>query len=166
MNSKIFADKTLVFLKKYKNYEEKEEKILHYGLETIYIFITKTIFITILSLFLGITKEMFIFFLFYGILRLFADGMHLSKSLHCTIFSSIVLLGLPYISKYLIIPLNYRIIIIGIVTCLFVLYSPADTIKKPIIDPNRRFNKMIKSVITCIIYLILTIFITNNLIIN
>ena len=57
MKAKQFADKMMLFFKKYKKYSHKEEVTVHYGLQTIYILITKTIFVTILSLFLGITKE-------------------------------------------------------------------------------------------------------------
>lgn len=166
MNSKIFADKGIIFLKKYNNYSEKEELLAHYGLETIYILITKTIFVTIVSLLLGITKEMFIFIFFYGNLRLFASGMHMKKGYHCTIISTIMLTSFPLLAMYTTIEFEIKLIILGISMICFGLYSPADTHKKPLINKQRRYELKIKSYIVLIIYSILILFIKNNFLVN
>ncbi|HPF82596.1 MAG TPA: accessory gene regulator B family protein [Bacilli bacterium] len=166
MSSKIFADKMMIFLKKYKNYSHRDELLAHYGLETIYIFITKMFIITIISLIFNITKEMYIFIFFYGLLRLYASGMHLSSSLGCTCFSSIVLIGLPLITKFTSIPFNYRILLAGICLCIFALYSPADTIRKPLIHEEKRIKNKIKSSFICYIYIILLFIIKDTFILN
>lgn len=166
MNSKVFADKSMIFLKKYKVYNHREELLVHYGLETIYIFITKMFIITLISLLFNITKEMYIFIFFYGLLRLYASGMHLSTSLGCTIFSIVMLIGLPLIAKYTDILFEYRVLIIGICLCLFALYSPSDTVKKPLIHEDVRIQKKIKSTIFCYIYLILLFVIKDCFILN
>ena len=75
-----FADAVMPFLEKYNNYTEKDKIIAHYGLETIYMLVTKLIIITIISLILGITREFYILLFFYGLLRLYAGGLHLSRN--------------------------------------------------------------------------------------
>lgn len=166
VSSKIFANKTLIFLKKYKDYTDREERIVHYGLETIYIFITKMIFITILSLFFKITKEMYTFIFFYLFLRLYSSGMHLSTGHGCTIFSSILFIGIPFICKYVELDLGIRIIISGITFCIFAWYSPADTHRKPIIQEEKRKKLKLKTAIVCAIYLTLILLIKNEYVLN
>lgn len=166
MNSRIFADKGIIFLKKYNTYTEKEELLAHYGLETIYILITKTIFVTIISLLIGITKEMYIFILFYGLLRLFASGIHMKKSIYCTIFSTIILIGFPLLSIYTTINYGIKIIVLGIGIICFGLYSPADTHRKPLINSKKRYQLKIKSSIVLFIYSILLTIIKDNFLSN
>lgn len=166
MNSRKFADKMMPFLEKYNTYTDRNKILAHYGLETLYILISKMIIITIISLILGITKELYIFLLFYGLLRFYASGVHLSSSLDCTITSSIIFIGITYLCIYTNMRLDYRIIVTGISICLFALYSPADTKKKPLIRENDRSKKKIISTILCYIYLILICSIKNIYILN
>lgn len=167
MNSKVFADKSLIFLKKHITYEtERDEHLVHYGLQALYIMTTKMILITILAIILGIAKEMYIFTFFYAILRLYASGMHLSTSMGCNIFSSITLLGFTMLSIHTNLFIEYRIIIAGLSVIIFSLYSPADTRNKPIINSERRLKHKIISILLCLAYLLLILIIKSNLILN
>lgn len=166
MNSKKFADSVMPFLEKYNSYTDKDKIIAHYGLETLYILTTKMIIITLISVLFGITKEMFIFLLFYSVLRSYAGGLHLSSSIECTILSSIILIGLPIVCKNIIIIESLRIIIIGFSICLFALYSPADTYKKPLIKEEKRVKLRLLSFIMCILYFISSLIIEDDYILN
>ena len=166
MNSKIFADKCLIFLEKYKTYDKKEKMLVHYGLETIYILITKTLFITILSLLLGIVKEVYLFILFYGTLRLYSSGLHMRKGYYCTIISTIFLLGFPYLALNTSYNIGIKLIILGISIICFGLYSPADTYKKPLINEKNRYNLKFKSIIVLFIYIIIIIVSKNEFLNN
>lgn len=166
MSSRKFADKVMPFLEKNITYSDKDKMVVRYGLEGLYILITKTIFITLISIILGIVIEMYIFLLAYGLLRLYASGVHSSTSLKCTIASSIIFIGSTYICKYTNIDIPYRIIIIGIASCLFAVYSPADTIKRPLIKEKDRTRRKIYSIVLCYIYFIITINIKNVYILN
>lgn len=166
MNSKMFADKMMPFLQKYIDYCDRDKLIVHYGLEVIYILITKMILITIFSLLLGITKEMYIFLLFYALLRMYSLGIHLSSSLGCTIFSSAMLLGFTELAVNTHMIMEQRIIIGGLVMCLFALYSPADTIKKPLIHKEKRIKNKIISSFICYIYFVLIFLIKDSFILN
>ncbi len=166
MCSKNFADKIISFLEKYNVYTDKDKAKIIYGLQGIYMLITKVIFLTIISLILGITKELYIFLAFYGIIRLYASGVHLSSSLGCTIASTLIFFGATYLCIYTYIDIPYRVILAGISICIFALYSPADTIKKPIIRQTDRNKKKIISSVLCYIYLIFLLNIKGSYILN
>lgn len=166
MCSKNFADKIISFLEKYNVYTDRDKVMLIYGLQGMYMLITKVIFLTIISVILGITKELYIFLLIYGILRLYASGVHLSSSLGCTIASTLIFISITYLCMYTYIDISYRVVIAGISLCLFALYSPADTVKKPIIKQTDRNTKKIISSIFCYIYLIVLFNIKNLYISN
>lgn len=104
-----------------------EEKMLEirYGLEGIYLTITKTIFIFLISYLLNIFKEMLLMLLFFNIMRTTAFGLHAKKSWMCWVSSTILFLILPYISNYIVIPFNLKIIL-GIVSIILIfLFSPS-----------------------------------------
>lgn len=166
MSSRKFADKMMPFLEKHNKYTEKDKIIAHYGLETLYIFFEKLIIITVISMMIGITKELYLLFLLFWMLRLYAGGMHLSSSLGCTILSTILFIGGTYLCMHMHLELSYRIIIAGVSICIFTLYSPADTYKKPLIRENIRLKRKIKSIIVVLIYFISLIIIKNNFILN
>lgn len=166
MSSKKFADKMIIFLTKYKNYSETDKKIVHYGLETIYIFITKLLFITIISLFFGITKEMYIYMVLYFFLRHYSSGLHLATSHGCTIFSSLLFISLPIICKSVNLNIFTRFVLGIASTIVFALFSPADTHKKPILNKEKRKKLKLKSLTICIIYLTLLLFLKNEFILN
>ena len=66
----LFLNSSINYIKKYNDYSDTKIKQLKYGLEAIYLTVTKFIFILILSLILGITKEMLIYSLIYNIIRI------------------------------------------------------------------------------------------------
>ena len=150
-------------LNKY-NKEQKEE--IKYGLEAIYLLITKFIVIFIISIILNLWKETILFILFFNILRATAFGIHASKSIYCWISSIISFLFIPYLSKIIIIP-NIIFIITGLICILFfIFYAPADTIKRPLINAKKRKIFKILSIISSCIYLIIILLIDNNIIKN
>lgn len=57
------------------NYSEEKLEEIEYGLEGIYILITKLIIIFTLAYFLGVFKELFIFLLIYNFIRMPSFGL-------------------------------------------------------------------------------------------
>lgn len=148
---------------KYTN--EKLDEIM-YGVEGIYLTVTKTIIIFTLAFLLGIFKELFFLLLTFNIIRLFAFGMHASKSWICLIFSSAIFIGGAFLCKYIIIPENILYILYLMVFIVILLFSPADTVKRPLLKRKKRIKFKILSLITVITYFIISLLINNNLIIN
>ena len=80
--------------------DEKLEEI-EYGLETIYLTVTKLIIIFGVAFILGIVKETIVLLICYNLIRSSAYGLHASKSIYCLISSLLLFIGGVYVSIYL-----------------------------------------------------------------
>lgn len=159
-------DKSIYIINRKYNYDEIKLEEIRYGLEGIYLTITKAIIIFSIALILGILKELLIFLLFFNIIRFTAFGIHAKNSIICLIYSSIIFLTLPIISKYLFINKVIKIVLFITITILIGLYAPSDTEKRPIISSKRRKVYKISSIIISITYLIISLTTKNNFISN
>ena len=153
-------------IKKYYNYSDTKLLEIRYGLESIYLSIIKFIVIFIISFFITTTKELCLFFLTYGLLRLFAFGIHAKKSIHCWIISILTFGIIPFLIKNYNINFNINITISIICLLLIIIYAPADTEKRPLINKKKRIIFKILSIVTTIVYIFLIIFTKNNYIKN
>lgn len=153
-------------IKQYPKYSKDKVDEIMYGVEGIYLTITKTIIISLIALILGVFKELIFLLISFNFIRLFAFGMHANKSWICLLFSSTLFLGGAYLCKILIIPKNILITLFLIVLLIISIYAPSDTVKRPLIKKKRRIIFKILSIIVVIIYFILTLIIKNNLFIN
>ena len=152
---KVFLEKSLNLIKNYYSYDDIKLQEIKYGLETLYITITKTVVIFALALLLNIFKELMIMMVFYGFLRLFAHGLHAKKSWQCWVTSVPLFLILPYLSTILFIPKEIYLILGTFITIMIYFYAPADTEKKPIVNKKRRMFFKITSTVISIMYLVL-----------
>ncbi|MEE0700302.1 MAG: accessory gene regulator AgrB [Bacilli bacterium] len=152
--------------KQYPNYNNDKLDEIMYGVEGIYLTITKCIVIFTIALILGIFKELLLLLLAFNFIRLFAFGMHASKSSICLIFSSALFIGGAYLCKTIVLPTTLIYILYLVVLIIMILYSPSDTVKRPLIRKNRRLKFKILSVMVTTTYFITTLLINNNLYIN
>ena len=67
---------------KYYNYDDTKLDEIKYGIESLYLTISKTIIILIGCIILKIVKPLLLLFIFYGIIRLTGFGVHAKKSWH------------------------------------------------------------------------------------
>lgn len=150
----------------YPDYDEDKLDEIRYGLEATYLSLTKTFVILIVCVILGIIKEALLLLLLFNLLRLTGFGLHATKSWMCWISSSITFIGVPFLCRSLVIP-TY-ILGIGCLFCLicFFLYAPADTKKRPLIYPKRRFIYKVITLLIGLIYTITVLLINNSLIQN
>lgn len=148
-------------VKSLNRYDEVRLAEIKYGLEAFYLTLTKTIIIGFIAIILGIWKEVLALVLCFIPIRTFAAGFHTNTSLQCLILSSFIFLGIPIISKNIVINLNYLRIIYPILLIGYAIFSPKDTHKKPINNNKKRFFLKITSLIIVIIYFILCITINN-----
>ena len=149
--------------KNYPDYSTEKLEEIEYGIEALYITFTKTIVIFLISLILGVIKEVFLILVFYNVLRTTAFGMHAKTSLQCYIISTILFVGLGLVSKY--IDINFYVKIIISIVCLIniVIFAPADTYKRPLINKKKRRIYKIFSVVIALIYVTLIILFYNNI---
>ena len=114
----------------------------------------------------GVFKEYILVLVLFNIIRFTAFGIHATKSIYCWISSTITFIGMPLLCKYLIIPLNIRLIISFICILIFLIHAPSDTPKRPIIKKKNRIIYKISTVSISIIYTICISVIKINLIHN
>ena len=160
MRKKV-VNKIVKYIKSKKKLSKNEEDIIIYGLESLYILITKLFIISLVAYLLGIFIEYLIFLLLFNIIRIFAYGIHATKSYICLIISLVTFILLPYICTKMVIPFVYKLII-GIPLILLIYKnSPADKYKRPIINKKRRYRLKITSTIISIIYIIVSLYVPS-----
>jgi len=159
-------NKCMNYIKINTNYDEIKQKEIKYGLEAIYLTITKSIIIFSIAIVLGIFKEMIIFIFTYNLLRSTSFGLHATKSWICLISSSILFIGIPYLCILSSIPIYIKVIVGILGICFMFKNSPADTKKKPIINKKKRIVYKVLSTILAIIFSIIAITINNQFISN
>ena len=152
--------------RKYPDYDQDKIEIISYGLESLYITITKTIVIFGIALLLGIIKETLLIILFYNVIRTTAFGMHAQKSWHCYIISGFLFIGMAILAKYVDINFYIKLIIYTFCAITVFIYAPADTYKRPLLNAKKRKNYKIITMFSCLVYLILLIIFKNNTISN
>ena len=151
---------------KYPDYSEEKLEEIAYGIEAIYITFTKTIYIVLLSLILGIFKEVFFILIFYNVIRIVAFGMHAKTSLQCYIMSTFIFIGAGILCKY--VDINYYVKIAIVIVCFIniFIFAPADTYKRPLINKKRRKINKLLSIIISLIYVAIVIVFHNNVLSN
>lgn len=128
---------------------------LRYGLVGLYTLITKTTVIILLAIIFGFFNDFIIFLIFYIILRGVGYGTHAKSNIMCWIFSTVLLLGIPYVFTLLKLSTIVKSIIWSICFLNFVIFCPADTDKRPMINKVRKLKFKLAILIISIIYLIL-----------
>lgn len=139
---------------------------IRYGLEAIYITITKTVVIFSLALIFNIFREMLLLLIFFNILRTTGFGLHASKGWICLLSSSLIFIFLPFFSKLITIPIYIKSLLLIIAVVLIYFYTPADTVKRPIINKKRRQIYNFITTISCIVLSFIAIIIKDNTISN
>ncbi len=155
------------FIKKYNpDKSENDLEIIQYGLEGLYLTISKLVIILLLSIILGIFKEVIIFLLIYNIIRTPSFGLHATKSWICLLSSTCIFIGVPFLCNQFILPIYIKIIIGLISIVLIFKNAPADTYKRPIISKKRRQMYKLISTIVAITMVVLAIVAKNQFISN
>lgn len=164
---KLIINKCMELVTTYnKDLSQRDIDKIKYGLEGLYLTITKLIFIIIVSIILGIWKETLLLILIFNGIRLTAFGVHAKRSIDCLISSTLFFILFPIICIKLTIPLIVKIILFIPLTVLIGIFAPADTEKRPIINKKKRKIYKILSIIISIIYMTIAIVIKDNTLSN
>lgn len=153
-------------LKSNENISDIKLEEIMYGIEGIYLTLIKVIIILAISLLLHIFKETIFLLILFNIIRFVSFGAHTKDSTSCLILSLASFIGLAILSKYIYLNFYIKILIEIILIIIISLFSPADTIKRPIISKKRRIIYKISSIIITITYFILSFVIKDNTINN
>lgn len=161
----VFLERSLQLLNKEYNYQGDDLDRVKYGLEVIYISITKMFVILLVSIIFKAFKETLLMIIFVNGLRTFAYGIHAKKSWHCYISSIICFVLSPMLFKFIEISIIQKILLSIICFISYVVFAPADTHKRPLINKEHRKKLKINALIVCSIYIAI-IFISKNTLIN
>lgn len=148
------------------SYTETKLSEIRYGLEGMYLSVTKLFVIFLLAMLLNILNEMIFMLVIFNILRSTGFGLHATKSSICLLSSSLIFLGGPLVAKIIIINNLLKMILSITSVILIYKYAPADTKKRPLIKEKKRNIYKFITTVNCIILNILIIFIKNNIIVN
>lgn len=154
----VFLNHTMNFIasnQKDLNQEDKEK--LAYGLEGLYMSITKLVIIFLIAFLLGFIKEFIITLIFFNIIRFPGFGFHASKSVVCLIASTLLILGLPYLFTNIEVSLTIKIILCIVSVITFIICAPADTWKRPLTNKRKRIIRKVVASSLAVIYSILII---------
>lgn len=146
------------------NEEEKEK--LQYGLEGLYMNITKLAIIFLLAFLMGFIKEFIIALILFNIIRFPGFGFHASKSMVCLITSIMLILGLPYLFTVFEVSLNVKILLCVISVIVFIICAPADTWKRPLTNKKKRMLRKGSACFLAIVYSVLVVIFNGNEISN
>lgn len=161
-----FLNYAMNSIKRNNDFNETKLAELKYGLEAFYMLTSKMLVLFGIALILKLQKELILFILLYSPLRGFGFGFHANSSLECWLISIPIFTIIPFLAHSFIIPTIIVQIIILLSTISFLFFAPADTKYKPLINTKKRLINKSLLVIVSIIYLFLTLFIKNSLIIN
>lgn len=154
MKEKI-VNSLMIKIRAGNNYDDVKLEEIRYGLLGMYSLITKTSTIILLSFILGFIKEFMIFLIFYSILRSVSFGCHAKSNVQCWIFSTILLLGIPYLFSILSFTNLVKNIIWLVCFINFLIFSPADTDKRPMINKMRKLKFKFITLLICCVYILL-----------
>lgn len=144
------------------NLSEFDKEKINYGLEGLYITVTKLSAIFLIALALNMIKELIVVLLFFNILRFPAFGFHASKSITCFILSTSIILGIPFLLLQFSIPIIIKGGLAGICVISFWLYAPADTKKRPLTNKRKRRIRKISAISLAILYMVILLLIPNE----
>lgn len=148
------------------NLSRKDIDKMKYGLEGLYLTITKIIFILLISIILGIVKETILLLLIFNGIRFTSFGVHAKRSIDCLISSTLFFIIFPLLCVHLTIPIIIKYILFIPILILIGIYAPSDTVKRPLKNKKKRIIYKISSIIITIIYMILIIIIQDNTLSN
>lgn len=166
MKNAIINSSMKILENNFPDYDETKLAELRYGLEGFYMLITKLVVIFGAAFVLGIFKEAIILLLLFNVLRLTGFGLHASKSWMCWISSSLVFLVCPYLCIHLSIPLYILVTIASICWIIFLLYAPADTKNRPLVNEKKRKRYKYITLVSGAIYIALLFLIKNTFLQN
>lgn len=157
-----FLKRSVLYINKYYNYTGKDLEKLKYGLEGLYLTLSKTIIIFLCALILGIVKEVLLVLILFNIIRYTGFGFHAEKSYQCLICSLINFVLLPIYFLNIHISQEIALIISFICIIHYLLFAPADTVKRPLLNKKKRLIRRILTVMIGIIYTAIILILKND----
>lgn len=158
----LVLDYGINFICKYQAFSENDIKKLRYGLEGIYLTVTKLVVLLLLAIILDIVKEFVLVILLFNVIRYTGFGFHAGKSYQCLLFSTFSFIVIPYFLLNINISISVIYIICSICVIHYLLFAPADTKKRPLPNKRKRIIRKIVTVLIGCIYTLAIILLNSN----
>ena len=136
----------------FPEYSEEQLLEIRYGIESIYLSISKVVVILFITWIFGFFQEAVILLFLFNLLRIPGFGLHASKSWMCWISSSITFIGVPLLCQWIEIPRSLMIPLSLFCILNFWFFAPADTKKRPLVNRKKRMMYKLITVTVSIIY--------------
>ena len=158
----LFLENSMNFICKYQSISDYDKKKVKYGLEGLYLTITKMVLLTILALLLNMFKEFILVVVFFNVIRYTGFGFHAEKSYQCLLFSTFNFIAIPFLLLHIQLSNFFVYTICAICIFYYLLFAPADTKKRPLSNKRKRIIRKIVTVTIGFIYTLMIILLNNT----
>ena len=158
----LFLESGMNFICKYQSISDYDKKKVKYGLEGLYLTITKMIILTVLALMLNMFKEFILVVVFFNVIRYTGFGFHAEKSYQCLLFSTFNFIAIPFLLLHIQLSNFFLYTICAICIFHYLLFAPADTKKRPLSNKRKRIIRKIVTVMIGFIYTLMIILLNNT----
>lgn len=158
----LFLENSMNFICKYQSISDYDKKKVKYGLEGLYLTITKMVLLTILALLLNMFKEFIWVVVFFNVIRYTGFGFHAEKSYQCLLFSTFNFIAIPFLLLHIQLSNFFVYTICAICIFHYLLFAPADTKKRPLSNKRKRIIRKIITVMIGFIYTLMIILLNNT----
>lgn len=157
----LFLENSMNFICKYQSISDYDKKRIKYGLEGLYLTISKFIILTFLAIMLNMLKEFILVVIFFNVIRYTGFGFHAEKSYQCLLFSTFNFIAIPFLLLHLQLPDFFVYVICAICIFHYLLFAPADTKKRPLSNKRKRIIRKTVTVLIGFIYTLIIILLNN-----
>ena len=151
----LIINNLMKLIAKDNNLDEIKLQEIKYGLEAIYLNVTKIGAILVINIILGNFISCLLILLFYTPIKAFGWGFHAKTSLQCWIASLIAFVGLPVLVNHLYFDIYSKAILSVFFLLAIWCWAPADTPKRPLVNPVTRKKLRLGAIFITLIYIVL-----------
>ncbi len=149
---KIIINKIFKYLNFFYKYTDEEKEKIQYGLEVLLISSLKLIILIIISLIFNFFKETVLVIISVYFIRKYSYGIHMNKIYKCYILTILILFIIPYFFINIDLSIIARIMLHIFSFISIILWCPADTKNRPLINKNKRELLKFKTACIALIY--------------
>lgn len=160
--TEIAAARLADWVKEYQSTDRRTYLKLKYGIEVLFINITKMFAVYLTAYMLNLLTATIIFHISYCIIRKTAYGIHARTSIMCTLLSIMYFVGIPYLATSYSIPGPMILPIYLANGFILYLFAPSLTKKGVSMDYNKKRKLRNLSIVMCIVLMIITLLISDE----
>jgi accessory gene regulator B len=147
------SEKIADWLIRQKAISADERELYAYAVHCLFSLIYPLVFSLVIGAFLGMPIEAVAMIIPFIVVRKFSGGYHADSFYKCLIISSIVIVTMLQISKYINNNMFFNVIYIGS-SILLMIFSPIDSANKRLDNDDKRFCKKVTILIVLVLFII------------